>query len=72
MTEGGELQFMAKKQENGNVGLDGGYLVTVDGEKEGWTVCKSRSGEEVLFWKGTGEDCTATFMHAVTKPPYRR
>ncbi|KAJ4305245.1 hypothetical protein N0V90_000776 [Kalmusia sp. IMI 367209] len=72
VTSGAELQFVAQKQEGGNVGLDGGYLVTVDGEKAGWTVCESESGQEVLYWKGTGEGCAATFLHAVTKPPYRK
>lgn len=72
VTAGSELQFVAQKQASGNVGLDGGYLVTVDGEKEGWTICDSASGTDVLFWKGNGSDCVSTFLHAVTKPPYRK
>jgi hypothetical protein len=62
---------VAQKLETGNVGLDGGYLVTVDGEKEGWTICDSDSGTDVLYWRGEGSDCKTTFLHAVTKPPYK-
>ncbi|KAF9740004.1 hypothetical protein PMIN04_001354 [Paraphaeosphaeria minitans] len=72
VTAGGELQFVAQKQASGNVGLAGGHLVTVDGEKEGWTICDSESGTDVLYWKGKGSDCVSTFLHAVTKPPYRK
>jgi hypothetical protein len=71
VTAGSELQFVAQKLEKGNVGLDGGYLVTVDGEKEGWTICDSDSGTDVLYWRGKGSDCKTTFLHAVTKPPYK-
>ncbi|KAK7180271.1 hypothetical protein PSPO01_13687 [Paraphaeosphaeria sporulosa] len=72
VTAGSELQFVAQKQVSGNVGLNGGYLVTVDGEMEGWTICNSESGTDVLYWKGKGSDCVSTFLHAVTKPPYRK
>ncbi|KAF1974763.1 hypothetical protein BU23DRAFT_579529 [Bimuria novae-zelandiae CBS 107.79] len=69
---GQELQFMAQQQEGGNVALDGGYLVTVDGETEGWTICDSARGMDVLWWRGEGSDCKSTFLHAVSKPPYRK
>ena len=69
---GQELQFAAKTQGRGNVGLNEGYLVTVDGESKGWTICDSDSGTDVLWWKGEGSDCKATYLQAVGKPPYRR
>lgn len=72
MTAGTELQFVAQAKTGGNVALDGGYLVTVDGEKEGWTICDSASGTDVLWWKGNGTDCKSTFLHAVSKPPYKK
>lgn len=72
ITTGQELQFVAQKSAKGNVALDGGYLVTVDGEKEGWTICDSKSGTDVLWWKGEGSDCKKTFLHAVKEPPYKR
>lgn len=72
MVTGKELQFVAQAQSRGNVALDGGYLVTVDGEKEGWTICDSDSGPDVLYWKGTAADCVKTFLHAVSKPPYKK
>jgi hypothetical protein len=36
---GKELQFLASTQPAGNLALDGNYVLTVDGEKEGWTIC---------------------------------
>lgn len=72
ITAGSELQFVAQKQASGNIGLDDGYLVTVNGEKEGWTICDSQTGAEVLYWNGIGSSCVSTYLHAVTKPPYRR
>jgi len=72
VTAGKELQFVAQEQEKGNVALDGGYLVTVGGEKEGWTICDSATGSEVLYWKGNATDCVKTYLHAVSKPPYKK
>ena len=72
VTAGQELQFVAREQTGGNVGLDEGYLVTVDGESEGWTICDSESGRDVLWWKGTGGDCQKTFLHAVRERPYKK
>ncbi|KAH7077747.1 hypothetical protein BKA63DRAFT_542093 [Paraphoma chrysanthemicola] len=67
---GKELQFLASAQPAGNLALDAGYLLTVDGEKEGWTICDGPLENEVLSWKGTADGCQATYLHAVTKAPY--
>ena len=61
---------MASAQPAGNLALNEGYLLTVDGEKEGWTICDGALGNEVLSWKGTTEGCEGTYVHAVTKAPY--
>jgi hypothetical protein len=68
--EGKELQFLASVQPAGNIALNDGYLLTVDGEQEGWTICDGALASEVLTWKGTAEGCEATYVHAVTKAPY--
>ncbi|KAH9877346.1 hypothetical protein IAQ61_002711 [Plenodomus lingam] len=70
VTAGSELQFLASMQSKGNMALGQGYLLTVDGEREGWTVCEGDLREDVLFWKGKGESCVGTYLHAVRKPPY--
>jgi hypothetical protein len=67
---GKELQFLASTQPAGNLALDGNYLLTVDGEREGWTICDGALDNEVLSWKGTAEGCEATYVHAVRKAPY--
>jgi hypothetical protein len=67
---GKELQFLASTQPAGNLALDGNYVLTVDGDKEGWTICDGALDTEVLSWKGTAEGCEATFVHAVKKAPY--
>lgn len=67
---GKELQFLASTQPAGNLALDEDFLLTVNGEKEGWTICDGALDNEVLSWKGTGETCKKTFLHAVTKAPY--
>lgn len=68
--EGKELQFLAAEQPAGNLALDENYVLTVDGQKEGWTICDGALENEVLSWKGTAEGCEATYVHAVTKAPY--
>jgi hypothetical protein len=68
--EGKELQFLAAVQPAGNLALDNGYLLTVNGEKKGWTICDGALGNEVLSWKGKSERCVETYVHAVTKAPY--
>ncbi|KAF2828545.1 hypothetical protein CC86DRAFT_368757 [Ophiobolus disseminans] len=67
---GKELQFLASPQPAGNMALSEGYLLTVDGEEEGWTICNGLLGSEVLTWKGTTDGCADTYVHAVTKAPY--
>jgi hypothetical protein len=61
---------MAAVQSIGNLALDADYLLTVDGEREGWTVCDGVLDQEVLSWKGMADDCVAVYVHAVTKAPY--
>ncbi|KAF2852364.1 hypothetical protein T440DRAFT_447022 [Plenodomus tracheiphilus IPT5] len=70
VTPGAQLQFLASVQPEGNLALDGGYLLTVGGEREGWTICEGELGEEVLYWRGDGEGCVETFVQAVRGAPY--
>lgn len=72
MTAGQELQFLARAQEGGNVGVGKDGLITVDGEAEGWTICDSSSGTDVLWWRGEGKDCKGTFLWGVDRAPYRK
>lgn len=67
---GKELQFLASEQPVGNLALDEGYLLTVDGQREGWTICDGALSQDVLSWKGNGTGCEKTYVHAVTKAPY--
>lgn len=46
--KGGELQFLPSNQRRGNLGFRDGYLLTVGGDYEGWTVCDGALGEEVV------------------------
>ena len=43
-----ELQFLPSHQPTGDLGLKDGYLLTVCGECEGWTVCDGDLGQEVV------------------------
>ncbi|KAB2102690.1 hypothetical protein AG0111_0g9039 [Alternaria gaisen] len=70
VTSGSELQFLASVQPAGNIALDEGYLLTVDGQREGWTICEGDLDQEVLSWRGNATDCTKTYVHAVLKAPY--
>ncbi|EDU51254.1 hypothetical protein A1F94_009792 [Pyrenophora tritici-repentis] len=70
VTAGSELQFLASVQPTGNIELDAGYLLTVDGQREGWTICEGVLDAEVLSWMGNATDCTKTYVHAVLKAPY--
>jgi len=72
VTTNSQLQFVARPMTNGNVGLKDGYLLSVGGESEGWTICDSVTGPDVLVWKGTDESCVKTYLQAVSAPPYRR
>ena len=67
---GSELQFLASQQPAGNIELDEGYLLTVDGQREGWTICEGALSTDVLSWRGNASDCTKTYVHAVKKAPY--
>lgn len=70
MEAGKELQFLASAQPAGNLALNENYLLTVDGQKEGWTICAGALSTEVLSWKGTKDGCKQIFVHAVRKAPY--
>jgi len=61
---------LAAAQPQGNLALGDGYLLTVDGEREGWTICEGKLSAETLWWKGEGSDCKRTYLHAVTGAPY--
>lgn len=45
---GEELQFAPSKQPAGNLGLRGGYLLTVGGVAEGWKVCDGELEQSVV------------------------
>lgn len=66
------LKFLPSVQPAGNIALDGGYLLTVGGEKEGWTICEGALGQRVLYWKGANGTCAKTYLHAVREVPYRK
>ena len=46
---GGKLQFVPSEQDNGNLGLQFGYLLTVDGQSEGWSICEGPLEEKVVY-----------------------
>lgn len=48
VTSGDELGFEPAEQTQGNLGLKDGYLLSVSGETEGWTVCDGQIGESVV------------------------
>ncbi|KAK3070183.1 hypothetical protein LTR53_010905 [Teratosphaeriaceae sp. CCFEE 6253] len=70
VTGGEELEFSRDVEPAGNLALKTGYLLTVGGEEEGWTVCNGQLDEEVIYWKGTDASCTPTYIHAVQDAPY--
>lgn len=45
---GEELMFAPAKQGKGNLALEGGFLLTVGGEREGWRVCEGDLGQQVV------------------------
>lgn len=61
---------MAAEQEDGNLGLEDGYLLSVGGESEGWTVCEGPLEQEVVVWRGVAEGCRAVWVHGVMGAPY--
>ncbi|TKA80565.1 hypothetical protein B0A55_02019 [Friedmanniomyces simplex] len=48
VVEGEQLTFSAKAEPKGNLALKNGYLLTVGGEEEGWTVCAGPLEEDVV------------------------
>ncbi|OCL01672.1 hypothetical protein AOQ84DRAFT_213094 [Glonium stellatum] len=67
---GQELQFLASPQPVGGLALSGGYLLSVNGTTNGWTICVGELEQDVLEWMGTDASCNATYVHAVTAAPY--
>ncbi|ORY14320.1 hypothetical protein BCR34DRAFT_599301 [Clohesyomyces aquaticus] len=70
VVNGTQLGFVAAEQPAGNLALDGGYLLTVGGQKEGWAICPGDLEQEVLFWNKTEAGCEKTYLHAVKGAPY--
>jgi hypothetical protein len=68
---GQQLQF-AQTQTAGNIALSDGYLVSVDGGSDGWTICADEHGTELLYWKGQDTSCVKMFLQAVQGAPYRK
>ncbi|WPH02011.1 Hypothetical protein R9X50_00486500 [Acrodontium crateriforme] len=71
--DGQNLEFTStsppmKAPVEGSLGLLWGYLLTVNGSEEGWTICDGPIGQKVIKWQGEG--CTATYLHAVDIAPY--
>lgn len=67
---GQELQFLAASQPAGGLALSGGYLLSVNGTIDGWTICVGELEQDVLEWMGTDASCNATYVHAVAAAPY--
>lgn len=45
---GEDLTFAPQAQPKGNLGLEGGFLLSVGGETEGWRVCEGELGQQVV------------------------
>lgn len=67
-----ELKFFTGQQTLGEISLKDGYLVSVGGNSDRWTICKTDRGSQLLYWMGEGEACRKTWLHAVTGAPYRK
>ena len=48
VSAGEDLMFAPAVQPKGNLGLADGFLLTVGGESEGWTVCAGDLGQQVV------------------------
>jgi hypothetical protein len=62
---GEDLKFEAKEQPKGNLGLADGFLLTVGGESEGWTICEGDLGQQVVnsfFILFPSSLCPGTFV----------
>jgi hypothetical protein len=67
----GEVLGLEPTQEpSGNLGLLNGYLLSVDGSCEGWTVCPGELEESVIYWRGNATGCVKTYIQAVANAPY--
>ncbi|KAI5356512.1 hypothetical protein Slin15195_G082630 [Septoria linicola] len=67
---GEELDFDPTPEEASNLSLKDGFLLAVDGDCSGWTVCSGAHSQEVISWKGTDASCEARFIQAVSSAPY--
>jgi len=67
---GTELQFQQSEQADGGLSLLEGYLLAVGGVAEGWTICNGALGQKTIQYKGTDASCNATYIQAVSNPPY--
>ncbi|EME88820.1 uncharacterized protein MYCFIDRAFT_80177 [Pseudocercospora fijiensis CIRAD86] len=67
---GQTLNFDPTPEGSGNVALKDDYLLTVNGDAEGWTVCEGDLNQAVIFWKGNGTKCEKRYIQAVTTAPY--
>ncbi|KAI4793619.1 hypothetical protein E4T45_12534 [Aureobasidium sp. EXF-8846] len=67
---GSELQFRAQYEGSGDLSLEKGYLLAVNGSTKGWTICVEELGQEVIEWKGTDKGCTKTYIQAALTVPY--
>ncbi|KAI5271968.1 hypothetical protein E4T47_04739 [Aureobasidium subglaciale] len=65
-----ELQFRAQFEGSGDLTLEGGYLLGVNGTVDGWTICLEELDQRVIEWKGTKEGCTQTYIQAALNVPY--
>jgi hypothetical protein len=48
VTAGEELLFAPEVQPKGNLGLEGGFLLTVGGKRQGWRICEGSLGQLVV------------------------
>ncbi|KAI4718323.1 hypothetical protein E4T48_05515 [Aureobasidium sp. EXF-10727] len=67
---GSELQFRAQYEGAGDLSLEKGYLLGVNGSTTGWTICVEELGQSVIEWQGTDEGCTQTYIQAALTVPY--
>ncbi|THZ50351.1 hypothetical protein D6C90_02674 [Aureobasidium pullulans] len=67
---GSELEFRAQFEGKGDLSLERGYLLGVNGSSDGWTICVEELGQRVIEWKGTDEGCTQTYIQAALTVPY--
>ncbi|KAF2859673.1 hypothetical protein K470DRAFT_282552 [Piedraia hortae CBS 480.64] len=54
----------------GNIAFRDGYLLTVNGDPEGWSICHGPMGQSVIYWKGSDSSCVPTYLQAASNPPY--